>query len=45
LDWHGIEVDEPGEELYHAMIQLAEKHLDKAGLASLFTRLSKSSQE
>lgn len=40
LDWHGIEVEEPGEELYQAMIQLAERKLDKAGLAKLFEHLS-----
>jgi death-on-curing protein len=40
LDWHQIEVEEPGEELYHAMIQLAEKKLDKTGLSHLFERLS-----
>jgi len=39
LDWHQIEVEEPGEELYQAMIQLAEK-LDKAGLSHLFERVS-----
>jgi death on curing protein len=41
LDWHQIEVDEPSGELYTAMIQLAERKLDKAGLAQLFQRLSK----
>src|SRR4051812_5211990 len=30
LDWHGIEVVELDEELYRAMIQLAERKLDKA---------------
>ncbi len=40
LDWHDIEVEEPGDELYQAMIQLAEKKLDKAGLAELFKRLA-----
>jgi death-on-curing protein len=40
LDWQEIEVEEPGDELYQAMIQLAEKKLDKAGLADLFERLS-----
>jgi death-on-curing protein len=40
LDWHEIEVEEPGEELYQAMIQLAERKLNKAGLAKLFERLS-----
>jgi death on curing protein len=41
LDWHEIEVNEPGEEFYQAMIQLAERKVDKAGLAKLFERLSK----
>lgn len=41
LDWHDIEVQEPGGELYQAMIQLAERKLDKAGLARLFEGLSK----
>jgi death-on-curing protein len=40
LDWHQIEVEEPGEELCQAMIRLAEKKLDKAGLSHLFERLS-----
>lgn len=45
LDWHQIEVDEPGEELYQAMIQIAEKKLDKAGLSQIFKRFSKPIQE
>ena len=40
LDWHNIEIDDSGEELYKAMIDLAEKKLDKAGLAKLFKKLS-----
>lgn len=44
LDWHQMELDEPSEELYRAMIQLAEKKLDKVGLSKLFKRLSKPSQ-
>lgn len=40
LDWHDIDVTDPGEELYRAMIQLAEKKLDKGGLAQLFKKLS-----
>ena len=40
LDWHEIEVQEPGEELYQVMIQLAERKLDKAGVSRLFERLS-----
>lgn len=45
LDWHQIEVNEPGEELYQAMLQLADKKLDKNGLAQLFKRLSANLQE
>lgn len=45
LDWHHIDVDEPGEELYQAMIQIAEKKLDKAGLSQVFKQLSKPSQK
>jgi death on curing protein len=41
LDWHQIEIEEPNGELYTAMIQIAERKLDKAGLAQLFKRLSK----
>lgn len=40
LDWHSVDVNDPGEELYQAMIGLAEKRLDKAGLAKLFKKLS-----
>jgi death-on-curing protein len=45
LDWHQIEIEESGEELYSAMIQLAEKKLDKIGLSQLFERLAKSGQQ
>ncbi len=45
LDWHQIEIEDPGKELYNAMIDLAQKKLDKAGLAKLFKRLAKQSQE
>ena len=41
LDWHQVEIEDPGEELYDAMIKLAEKKLDKNGLAELFERLAK----
>jgi death-on-curing protein len=41
LDWHDIEINDPQEELYSAMIGLAQKTLDKAGLAVLFQKLSK----
>ncbi len=41
LDWQDIEINDPQEELYSAMIGLAQKTLDKAGLAVLFQELSK----
>ena len=41
LDWQDIEINDPQEELYSAMIGLAQKTLDKAGLAVLFQKLSK----
>jgi len=41
LDWHDIEINDPNEELYGAMIGLAQKTLDKVGLAALFQKLSK----
>ncbi len=40
LDWHEVEVNEPNDELYRTMIDLAEKKIDKMGLAGLFERLS-----
>ncbi|MFZ4404673.1 MAG: type II toxin-antitoxin system death-on-curing family toxin [Pseudobdellovibrionaceae bacterium] len=40
LDWHEIEINDPKEELYHAMIGLAQKTLDKAGIAALFKKQS-----
>ncbi|MEK6628216.1 MAG: type II toxin-antitoxin system death-on-curing family toxin [Bdellovibrionota bacterium] len=40
LDWNHIEISDPNEELYDAMISLAKKTLDKAGLAKLFQKLS-----
>jgi death-on-curing protein len=41
LDWQHIEINDPQEELYSAMIGFAQKTLDKAGLATLFQKLSK----
>lgn len=41
LDWHNVEINDPQEELFHAMIGLAQKTLDKAGLATLLVKLSK----
>ncbi len=40
LDWNHIEISDPNEELYDAMIGLAKKTLDKASLAKLFQKLS-----
>jgi len=40
LDWNHIEISDPNEELYDAMIDLAKKTLDKSGLAKLFQKLS-----
>jgi death on curing protein len=41
LDWHNVEINDPQEELFHAMIGLAQKTLDKTGLAALLVKLSK----
>ncbi|MBK8202541.1 MAG: type II toxin-antitoxin system death-on-curing family toxin [Bdellovibrionales bacterium] len=41
LDWHDIEINDPHDELYGAMIGLAQKTQDKVGLAALFQKLSK----
>lgn len=40
LDWHDIEIDDPEEKLYSAMIDLANKKLDKNGLAKIFKDLT-----
>jgi death-on-curing protein len=45
LDWHQIEINDSGDELYNAMIGLAKKNLDKAGLAKLFQKLAKPAKE
>ena len=37
---NGIRIDQPTDELYQAMIRVAEKKLDKNGLAELFRRLA-----
>ncbi len=42
LDWHNVEIEDSSDELYGAMIGLAQKKIDKSGLAKLFERLSKS---
>jgi death-on-curing protein len=44
LDWHRIELGDSGDELYDAMILLAQKKLDKTGLARLFEKLAKFAQ-
>jgi death-on-curing protein len=41
LDWHHIEIDDEGEQLYQAMIDMAEKKIDKYTLSQLFQRLSR----
>ncbi len=41
LDWHQLDVEDPGEELYNAMISLAERRIDKAELAKIFEKLAK----
>jgi death on curing protein len=41
LDWHHVEINDLQEELYNAMIGLAQKSLSKPGLAVLFQKLSK----
>jgi death on curing protein len=41
LDWHHVEINDLQEELYNAMIGLAQKSLNKPGLAVLFQKLSK----
>lgn len=45
LDWHDVEIEDSGEELYKAMIGIAQKKLDKPGLAKLFKRLAKPVKE
>lgn len=44
LDWHQIEIED-SEALYTAMIELAQKKLDKAGLAKLFKKLATPTKE
>ena len=40
LDLNGITVLDPQEKLYDAMIAIAERHMDKGGLAELLRELS-----
>lgn len=44
LDWHQIEIED-SEALYTAMIELAQKKLDKAGLAKIFKKLATPTKE
>lgn len=41
LRLNGYRTIDPGEELYEAMIAIAERRLDKAGLAAMLERLAK----
>lgn len=40
LDLNRITIDDPDERLYDAMISVAERRLDKAGLAALLCELA-----
>jgi death-on-curing protein len=40
LDLNGVQVADPTERLHEAMLAIAERRLDKAGLAELFRNLS-----
>jgi death-on-curing protein len=40
LSLNGVDVDDPAGELYDAMIGLAERRLDKPGLAALLAKLA-----
>lgn len=40
LDWHNIEIEDPNEELYFAMIDISNKKLNKTGLSQLLKRLA-----
>lgn len=44
LDWHQVEIED-SEALYTAMIELAQKKLDKAGLGKLFKKLATPTKE
>ena len=41
LDFHGVEVDDPGEELYRLMMGVADGRRTKADIAEAFRRLAK----
>lgn len=41
LEWNGYEVKDPGMRLYEAMIAIAERRLEKKGLAALIKELAK----
>lgn len=40
LDLNSVEIEDPGEALYKAMIDIANKKLDKPGLAELLKKLT-----
>lgn len=40
LDWNNIEIEDPMEKLYEAMIDLSNKKMDKLGLAKLLEKLT-----
>jgi death-on-curing protein len=40
LDWHNIEINDPNDVLYNAMIDIANRKLDKYGLAKIFEKYS-----
>jgi death-on-curing protein len=44
LDLNGIEIADPEGELYDAMIAIAERRRDKAGLANVFRRLGRTTR-
>jgi len=45
LDWNHVEIEDPREELYHAMIGIAEKRVDKTKLAKILEKLARSYPE
>jgi len=44
LDINGITIDVPHKRLYNAMIDIAEKKMDKQGLAKLFKKIAHSTE-
>lgn len=41
LEFNGIEISDPEGDLYQAMINISSRALDKAGLAKLFSQLTR----